>query len=189
MSEVEAADIELALQFKVDDITSNIMMCDGWSMLSLGAELCFHLARRLAPGNAERKRLIDRGITQSTIAGDQVTTSNGMIKHILAYEANNEIQKWLLELASADVDVSRAIIYDLNGYSESSFGSSDDKKSHISLANRFVVKDDTSKNDSSNGSSMPKNHTSAPKKKVAFAPIHVSSLESHGDSHNSQDHQ
>ena len=73
-------------------------MCDGFSMKSASAEICLHLARRMPPGSGERERLVDKGIEQSNIANERVTASNGMIKHLLAYEGNKEIQIGLIEL-------------------------------------------------------------------------------------------
>ena len=178
---VKEEDIDLALQFDCVDITSNIMTCNGWSMKSLAAELCLHLARRLTPGNADRKRLINRGIQQATIADERVSASNGMIKHIMAYQAHSEIQKGLLALACEDVAVSRSIIYE-NGTkgNDGSLSSCSGKKSVVSLANRFVISDSSTKNTTNGSNGVGNTSQIVPKKKVAFSPMHVSSLESHG---------
>ncbi len=104
-------DIEMVLSFDMDDMTDNNFTCDGWSMKSMAAELCMLFARRLEAGDAVRERLIDRGITMATVAQQRVKASNGMVKHILAYEANREIHKALLLLANEEVEIERDIIY------------------------------------------------------------------------------
>ena len=168
--------------------------------MSLSAEICLHLARRLPPGNAERERLVERGIHQSTIANKRVTASNGMIKHLLAYDAHKEIHKKLLILASEDVGITRTIIYDDTSITKMTNGSisscSGTKKSSlkssatgaVSLASRFVVKGDTSKGSNGSSSGAPSSkifsapsHADTARKKVAFS--HFSSFESHGSRH------
>ncbi|KAL3770882.1 hypothetical protein ACHAW5_003970 [Stephanodiscus triporus] len=109
-----AADIDMALSFDVPDMTDLILICDGWSVKTMAAELCLHLARRLNPGNISRERLIDRGIHMSTMAMTRATTSDGMIKHILAYDAHKGIDDRLLNLRKEDNAVSREIVYDRN---------------------------------------------------------------------------
>jgi len=199
-STVESSDIELALEFTPSDMTDNNMTCDGWSIMSLSAEICLHLARRLPPGNAERERLVERGIHHSTIANKRVTASNGMIKHLLAYDAHKEIHKKLLILASEDVGITRTIIYDDSSMTKMTNGSistcSGTKKSSlkssvtgaVSLASRFVVKGDTSKGSNGSSSGAPSSkvfsapsHVDTARKKVAFS--HLSSFESHGSRH------
>ena len=54
-----ADDIELALSCTVYDMTDNNLTCDGWSTKSMIAELCFHLARRLEPGDTLRESLVN----------------------------------------------------------------------------------------------------------------------------------
>lgn len=170
-------------------------MCDGLSMKSMSAEICFHLARRMAPGNADRERLVNRGIEQSNTANERVTTSNGMIKHILAYEGNKEIQIRLIELKREDTTVSRTVIYDNNVHIDTlnssncittTEGSPKTLKKDVSIANRFVVKGDTSKGSNGSSSGAPSSfsapyHVDTTKKKVAFS--HLSSFESHGSRH------
>lgn len=154
-------------------------------MQTCAAELCLHLARRLTAGDGDRKRLVDRGINHCQAADDLVIASNGMIKHILAHEANKEVLKDLLELATADVAVPRKVIYD--NTSNCSQSSSMDKKS-VSLASRFIIKDDGSSKNDGSGSTSNNHHSDIVKRKVvSFSPIHVSSLGSGGNSNHSND--
>ena len=83
-----------------------------WSVKSMAAELCLHLARRLAAGSIPRRDLIDRGIQMSTMANERNTTADGLIKHILAHEAHKGIDDRLLELRREDNAVHVDVIYD-----------------------------------------------------------------------------
>jgi len=78
----------------------------------MAAELCLHLARRLAAGSIPRRDLIDRGIQMSTMANERNTTADGLIKHILAHEAHKGIDDRLLELRREDNAVHVDVIYD-----------------------------------------------------------------------------
>ena len=164
-------------------------MCDGFSMKSASAEICLHLARRMPPGNGERERLVDKGIEQSNIANERVTASNGMIKHLLAYEGNKDIQIRLIELKKEDTTVGRSSIYKNNVHTNGPLDGSTTTKSStktsttgISIANRFIVKDDPSKTSSNGSSGLGKSLSSstpchvvvARKKVVGFS--HISSL-------------
>ena len=93
-----AADIAMVLSFDVPDMTDLNLIADGWSVKSMAAELCLHLAGRLQPGDMSRRSLIDRGIQMSTCANDRTTSSDGLIKHIMAYEAHKGIDDRLLAL-------------------------------------------------------------------------------------------
>mmetsp|Transcript_16540 Transcript_16540/g.24317 ORF Transcript_16540/g.24317 Transcript_16540/m.24317 type:complete len:216 (-) Transcript_16540:619-1266(-) len=93
--------LELALTFEPNDQAEHIYTSDCWSMKSLCAELCVRLACQLKPGNLFRDDLISKGILMSTAANQLAIASNGMIKHILAYEANSGIKE-LLQLAKKD---------------------------------------------------------------------------------------
>lgn len=197
-------DIELALSFDMTDMTDNNFTCDGWSMKSMAAELCMHLARRLDAGNAARESLIDRGIMMATVAQQRVKASNGMVKHILAYEANKEIHKELLHLADEEVGVDRNVIYDASNSKRapdprrsmtSDLKSSMKSSASLAFANRFNVKDDTSKTNgstnNSNGSGArltvsptPAHVSVATKKKVAFSQLSSSHLSSFGSGSN-----
>ena len=73
-----------------------------WSVKSMAAELCLHLARRLDAGSIPRRDLIDRGIQMSTMANERNKTADGLIKHILAHEAHKGIDDRLLELRRED---------------------------------------------------------------------------------------
>ena len=164
-------------------------MCDGFSMKSASAEICLHLARRMPPGSGERERLVDKGIEQSNIANERVTASNGMIKHLLAYEGNKDIQIRLIELKKEDTTVGRSSIYKNNVHTNGPLDGSTTTKSStktsttgISIANRFIVKDDPSKTSSNGSSGLGKSLSSstpchvvvARKKVVGFS--HISSL-------------
>jgi hypothetical protein len=155
--------VELALQFDVDDMTDNIYTADGWSMKSLASELCLHLARRLPPGNPIRETLVDRGLSMSSIANQRIKASNGLIKHILAYDAHAEIHVRLLNLGKEDNAISRSIIYtqELDGeISKESNSKTSTFRKHVSfdesnqssastavgLAERLVMKDENSDN-------------------------------------------
>ena len=55
-------------------------------------------------GNAQRERLLQRGIEMSIIADRRVKARNGTVKHAIAFEAHNELFSALLELAKAAVN-------------------------------------------------------------------------------------
>ena len=107
------SDIELALNFEINDFSDNIFMSDGWSMNSLGAEVCLHIARRLKPGEIAREELVKKGIYLSSIADSRVKASNGLVKHILAYQAHRAVYLDLLGLAGLDAKTPRKNIYDM----------------------------------------------------------------------------
>jgi len=109
---VEPADIDMVLEFDVPDMTDLNFVTDGWSVKTMAAELCLHLARRLEPGNMARRNLIDRGIQMSTLANERATTEDGLIKHIMAYKAHEGIDDRLIALRNEDNAVSPDIIYD-----------------------------------------------------------------------------
>lgn len=111
---VTDSDVELALNFEINDFSDNIMMSDGWSMNSMGAEVCLHLARRLKPGEIAREELVKKGIYLSSIADTRVKSSNGLIKHILAFEAHQAVFLDLLGLAGLDAKTPRKNVYDLS---------------------------------------------------------------------------
>ena len=100
-------DIKMALAADAD----YNFMGDCWSMKSMLAELCFHLARRLNAGDSARESLIDRGIELSTVTSKHVKASNRKVKHILAYQAHKDIHKNLLVLANEELAVNRSIIH------------------------------------------------------------------------------
>jgi len=201
-------DIELALACDVSDMTDNNFTGDGWSMKSMAAELCMHLARRIDAGNAARERLIDRGIMMATVAQQRVKALNGMVKHVLAYEANRDIHKALLLLANEEIDIDRNVIYNASNItgrsplinrkeSMSELKSSMKSKTTLAFANKFNVKDETSKTNGStahsNGSSAKSSVPSTPllisvaaKKKVAFS--HLSSFGSNGSASKQSSH-
>lgn len=112
--DIEDSDIDMVLSFDPSDMTDLNFVCDGWSAKSMAAELCLHLARRLEPGDTSREMLIDRGIQMSTVAIKRSVASNGMIKHILAYEAHKGIDDRLLALRKEDNAVSRNTIYEMS---------------------------------------------------------------------------
>jgi hypothetical protein len=112
---ISDADIALALNFDVNDFSDNIFMSDGWSLNSLGAELCLHLARRLKPGEIVREELVKKGIQLSSIADTRVKASNGMIKHILAYDAHRDVYLDLLSLAGLDAKTPRKSVHEIGG--------------------------------------------------------------------------
>ena len=183
-------DIEVALKFDMSDMTDNNFTADGWSMKSAAAELCMLLARRLDPGNAAREKLIDRGILMATVAQQRVKASNGMVKHVLAYEANRDIHKALLLLASEEVGIDRDVIYDMSSHGVGS-SSSNLKDSMTSgsaaFANRFNVKNKTNgganlsigSDATSTVSPKPPVNAVAAKKKVNFSRL-SSALSSFG---------
>ena len=106
------SDIELALNFEVNDFSDNIFMSDGWSMNSLEAELCLHLARRLKPGESTREGLVKKGIQLSSVADSRVKSSHGLVKHILAYEAHRDVYLNLLGMAGIDAKTPRKSVFD-----------------------------------------------------------------------------
>ena len=144
-------DINLALSFDMSDITDYVHTCECWSMKSLVAEVCLHLARRRKAGDTVRESLIDKGTEMSTIANQRVISSNGLVKHILAYEANKEVRKRLRELADEQDHVNRKIIYDCSDNCSRIHNSDSENSTALSLAHRLNVKDDSSKTNS-NGS-------------------------------------
>eukprot|EP00804_Cyclotella_cryptica_P026961 CCRYP_014777-RA/>CCRYP_014777-RA protein AED:0.23 eAED:0.23 QI:1879/1/1/1/0.66/0.5/4/616/359 len=157
---VEDADIALALDFEINDFSDNIMMSDGWSLNSLGAELCLHLARMLQPGETTREKLLKKGNQLSSIADTRVKASNGMIKHILAYEAHKDVYLNLLKLAGLDVSASQRTVHDMGkgrrrlSIQDASVwdlkASTTTKREKDTIVKRLVLKDETS--GSANGS-------------------------------------
>ena len=155
------ADIDLTLNFEVSDFTDNILMSDGWSLNSLGAELCLHLARRLKPGEMIREQLVKKGIELSSIADTRIKSSNGMIKHIMAYEGHKNIYLELLQLAGLDAKTPRIPVYDVGidklARRESVLRKGDDLNNRLRCSNternivsRLVLKhDDSGVNDGS----------------------------------------
>jgi hypothetical protein len=202
--DLESGDIEHALTCDVSDMTDYNFTADGWSMKSLQAELCLSLARRLDAGDPTRERLVDRGITMTTVAQQRVKASNGMVKHILAYEANRDIHMELLLLAKEEVAVSRAVIYDRNEQLKRSLSNRRDsmnglkdsmtsKSTHMAFANRFTVKDESSSNGSgapsATSSSLAPTHVSvATKKKVAFSQMSSFGSTGSGSRHSYHSH-
>jgi hypothetical protein len=173
-------------------------------MKSMAAELCLSLARRLDAGDPNRERLVDRGILMTTVAQQRVKASNGMVKHILAYEANRDIHMELLLLAKEEVAVSRAVIYDRNEQLKRSLSNRRDsmnglkdsmtsKSTHMAFANRFTVKDESSSNGSgapsATSSSLAPTHVSvATKKKVAFSQMSSFGSTGSGSRHSYHSH-
>ena len=109
---VADSDIELALNFEVNDFSDNIFTSDGWSMNSLGAELCLHLARRLKPGEGQREDLLKKGIQLSSVADSRVKSSHGLVKHIIAYEAHRDVYLNLLGMAGIDAKTPRKSVFE-----------------------------------------------------------------------------
>ena len=201
--DVEPGDIEHALTCDVSDMTDYNFTADGWSMKSMAAELCLSLARRLDAGDPNRERLVDRGILMTTVAQQRVKASNGMVKHILAYEANRDIHMELLLLAKEEVAVSRAVIYDRNEQLKRSLSNRRDsmnglkdsmtsKSTHMAFANRFTVKDGSSNGSgapSATSSSLAPTHVSvATKKKVAFSQMSSFGSTGSGSRHSYHSH-
>ena len=94
-----------------------------------------------------------------------VQASNGMVKHILANEANTAIQEQLLQLANEEVKVDRKIIYDQSNSCENhtlsrlhvstkhGLNSSKTRTTMSDFASKFNVKDETSKTNGSGSKS------------------------------------
>lgn len=126
----------------------------------------------------------------ATVAQQRVKASNGMVKHVLAYEANRDIHKALLLLASEEVGIDRDVIYDMSSYGVGS-SSSNLKDSMTSgsaaFANRFNVKNKTNgganlsigSDATSTVSPKPPVNSVAAKKKVNFSRL-SSALSSFG---------
>ena len=202
--DVEPGDIKHALTCDVSDMTDYNFTADGWSMKSMTAELCLSLARRLEAGDPNREKLVDRGILMTTVAQQRVKASNGMVKHILAYEANRDIHLELLLLAKEEVAVNRAVIYDRNEQLKRSLSNRRDsmnglkdsmtsKSTHMAFANRFTVKDESSSNGSgapsATSSSLAPTHVSvATKKKVAFSQMSSFGSTGSGSRHSYHSH-
>ena len=203
--DIEPGDIEHALTCDVSDMTDYNFTADGWSMKSMTAELCLSLARRLDAGDPNRERLVDRGILMATVAQERVKASNGMVKHVLAYEANRDIHLELLLLAKEEVAVSRAVIYDRNEQLRRSLSNRRDsmnglkdsvtsKSTHMAFANRFTVKDESSGSNgsgvaSATSSSLAPTHVSiATKKKVAFSQMSSFNSTGSGSRHSYHSH-
>ena len=127
------ADIELALEFDPGEMGDNMFTSDGWSMKSMAAEICLHLASKLSPGNCIRHSLVDKGLQMSAFANRRIHASNRSIKHILAFDAHVDIHERLLNLAKEDNSVSRCVIYDqtINGKTQG--------MSHLSIIDRLAA--------------------------------------------------
>ena len=135
------SDIELALNYHVNDFTDSMLMCEGWSMNSLGAELCLNLARRLKPGECKRRALLKKGIQLSSIADERLMYGD-LVKHTLAYEAHRDVHKNLLRVAGIDAETPRKSVFDnVTKPSEVSIDNSD--KGH-NIVNKLRFKDDAS---------------------------------------------
>lgn len=203
--DLESGDIEHALTCDVSDMTDHNFTADGWSMKSMTAELCLSLARRLDAGDPNRERLVDRGIMMTTVAQQRVKASNGMVKHVLAYEANRDIHLELLLLAKEEVAVSRAVIYDRNEQLRRSLSNRRDSmnglkdsvtsKSTHTFANRFTVKDESSNSNGSGKASATSSSSPAPthvsiatKKKVAFSQMSSFGSTGSGSRHSYHSH-
>ena len=133
-----------------------------------GAELCLHLARRLKPGETTREKLVRKGIQLASIADTRVKASNGMVKHILAYEAHKDVYLDLLRLAGLDVSASRCSVHDMGRESWQSIASRrgldrqdgsicdlrhslSTKKEKDTIVKRLVLKADTSGSTNASG--------------------------------------
>ena len=116
---------------------------EGWSAFSICAELCLRLAILLNPGNHARADLVNKGIQLTTAAEKSTTSSNGVIKHILAYEANSQVHMELLELAHQNV-ACKGSVFHLNN-------TDDQCGADTNFSHRFVVKDAASNGSNSQG--------------------------------------
>ena len=188
------ADIEMIMSYDVSEMNERMLICDGWSFKSMVAEICLHLAGKLEPGDVSRESLLDKGIQMSTAAIKSATASNGMIKHILAYEAHGPIDDRLLALRRENNAVKRTIIYGGHekmrkslsikaeeDHQRFSVANSKVLRSQLSepvsfdFASRFVVKGDTSKTNSSGRPIVSSSHKSSvsskgsTKKRVFFS--------------------
>ena len=144
------SDIELALNYHVSvDFADKQFMSDGWSMNSLGAELCLHLAGRLKPDDCKRRELVEKGIQLSSIANARLMSADGLVKHILAYEAHLDVHKNLLRMACIDSETPRKSVFDtLSKSSEvnsipSDINYIDNSDKGQNIVNRLVFKSDT----------------------------------------------
>ena len=170
-------DIELVLSFDMSDVTDNNFTCDGWSMKSVAAELCMLLASRFDVGNADRERLINRGIMMATTAQVRVKASNGMVKHILAYGANKGIHEKLLRLAGEEVTIERNIIHDPMSTSHSlshrilalELEVKSTTKSSSTIGHKISLHDDTFQTNESGSSAISTTSTAKSKTKTRAA--------------------
>lgn len=163
-------DIDLALSCsdKISIMAESIYCADGWSPMSLCAELCLRLASQLKPGNALRDDLVDKGVQLSTITSKMAKSSNGMVKHILAFEANSKVHAELLELAKENVAFDRHVVH-CNASSQETHAKS--ISTHGEFSQRLVVNDSLSSGSSPNPAtfSLKGTHIHVESKKVSFA--------------------
>ena len=139
---ITESDIELALNFEVNEFSDNIYMSDGWSANSLGAELCLHLAGRLKPGEFKRRMLVKKGIQLSSTADERLISGDDLVKHNLAYEAHLDVYKSLLRMAGIDSDTPRKSVFDVVTR-PSDVNSIDNSDKGHNIINRLVFKSDT----------------------------------------------
>jgi len=162
--------VELALTFEPTD-QEDICAYDCWSMKSLCAELCVRLACQLKPGTPVRDDLMSKGILMSAAANQSTIASNGMIKHILAYEAHSGIHTELLQLAKDDNAFARGIIHDR----ESGMEHLTDSSLSNGFAQKLVINDCPSSGSASKSANVTKKPLSISdinleqKKKVTFS--------------------
>ena len=160
--------IELALEFDPHDMGDNIYTADGWSMKSMGAEICLHLASKLPPGNAVRQNLISKGLRLSDDANQRIKASNGLIKHILAFDVHVDIHARLLNLAKEDNSMSIKVIYDqtINGKTQG--------MSHLSIIDRLAA---TNNHGLSEGSKVSAEESNSERSKTIARGISAESCE------------
>ena len=147
------SDVELALEFEPDNFGDNIFTAEGWSMKSLGAEICLHLASKMPPGNCVRQNLVSKGLRLSDDANQKIQASNGLIKHILAFDAHVNVEECLLNLRKQDNSITRCVIHHqtVNGETERRISCSTRKIN--GLSHRLVVKGEDSNSESTENAS------------------------------------
>ena len=174
--EINGEDIDLALKVDVPEMIDNVYMANAWSMKSMIAEICLHLAEKLRDSNGQKELLVRRGIRLSLIADEKMKDGRGRIKHLAAYNAHKTILSKLLEMANecASEPISSAhddqLSISRHSHSAGSLGSRQNSKQTVSFAKQLTV----STWDGSRASDISlQNTSSTSKSNGGVAPSHI----------------
>ena len=143
--EISGEDIDLALTIDFPEMLDNVFMANAWSMKSMIAEVCLHLAERLRDSNGEKEQLVRRGIRLSLIADEKMKDGRGRIKHLTAYNAHKAILSKLLEMANKCTSEPISSAHDdqlsisRHSHSAGSLGSRQNSKQTVSFAKQLTV--------------------------------------------------
>ena len=173
--EINGEDIDLALKVDVPEMLDNVFMANAWSMKSMVAEICLHLAEKLRNSSGQKELLVRRGIRLSLIADEKMKDGRGRIKHLAAYNAHKTILSKLLVMASkcASEPISSAhddqLSISRHSQSAGSLGSRQNSKQTVSFAKQLTV----STWDGSRSDISLQNASSTSRSNGGVAPSHI----------------